>query len=172
MQEATLEQILKILQKENFKIPVFLLGIALLGRSFATINPEYGITIFGPEAQPQDILAYFDINVDKYIMTMLWPLVYALLNSLHPGIRIGKPYFNTIIIAHILSLVISLIWYFFYIPNGQEDSPRLEEGLNFYRFQACIIFSVATMSSLFSLFWYSKRWMIFEEVNDKEGAGA
>ena len=160
-----MDKILDLLKPENLKIPLVLLGIALLGRSLATVRPEFGITIFGPHEQPQDILAYFNVEVERYVMTMLWPLVYAFLNSLHKGIRVSKPFFNSVIIIHIISLAVSLVWFFNFIPNNQEESTVLEAGLFEMRFSASLVFAVSLCTSLFSLLWFNKKWVIFDEAS-------
>lgn len=157
-----MDNILELLKSDNLRFPLLILGIALLGRSLAIMHPEYGVTVLGPDEQPQDILGYFNIEVQKYIMTMLWPLVYALLNSLHTEIRVTKHFFSTVIGLHAISLVVSLAWYFNYIPNNTEGADFLNQGLFYMRLNASIIFTASIMSSAFALFWFNKRWVIFE----------
>jgi hypothetical protein len=165
-----MEKLSEILKPENLRIPLFLLGIALLGRSLAAIRPEFGVTILGPHEQPQDILGYFNIEVERYIMTMLWPLAYALLNSLYANIKVTRPFFNIVIGLHVVSLVVSLIWYFNYIPNNQEGSSHLEQGLSHMQFYASIVFIASLISSAFSLLWFNKGWVIFQGEPVKENA--
>lgn len=165
-----MEKILELLKPENLRIPLFILGVALLGRSLAAIRPEYGVTILGPHAQPQDILGYFNVEVERYIMTMLWPVAYALLNSLHEGVKVTKAFFNTVIGLHIISLFVSIIWYFNYIPNDQEASPNLEAGLTHMLFYATMVFVASLISSAFSLLWFNKGWVIFTNEPAKENA--
>jgi hypothetical protein len=157
-----MDRILRLLKPENIRVLLFLLGIVLLGRSLATTRPEYGVTILTAQEQPQDILMYFHVEVQRYIMTMLWPVVFALLNSLYPKIKVSKPFFYTIIGLHIISLFISLIWYFNYIPNNQEGASHLEQGLAHMQFSATIVFIVSLISAVFSLIWFSKGWVIFK----------
>jgi hypothetical protein len=165
-----MEKILELLKPENLRIPLFLLGVALLGRSLAVIRPEFGVTILGPHEQPQDILGYFNIEVERYIMTMLWPLAYALLNSLHSGVKVTKPFFNIVIGLHVISLVVSLIWYFNYIPNNQEGSSHLAEGLSHMQFYASIVFIASLVSAALSLLWFNKGWVIFQNEPVDENA--
>ena len=95
----------------------------MLGRSLAAVRPEDRITILGPEAPPQGILLNLNVEVESYIMKILWSLVYALLDSLHLGIKVTKALFNTVIGLPIISLVISLVWFLNYIPNSRENVP-------------------------------------------------
>jgi hypothetical protein len=164
------DKILELLKPENMRIPLFILGVALLGRSLAAIRPEFGVTILGPHEQPQDILMYFNVEVERYIMTMLWPLAYALLNSLHSSIKVTKAFFNLVIGLHIISLVVSLIWYFNYIPNNQEGVSHLAQGLSYMQFYAIMVFIASLASAAFSLLWFNKGWVIFQPEPAKENA--
>ena len=165
-----MDKILELLKPENLRIPLFLLGVALLGRSLATVNPEYGVTILGPEEQPQDILLYFNVEVQRYIMTMLWPLVYALLNSLHPGIKVTKAFFNTVIVLHVFSLIVSLAWYFNYIPNNTGNAPFLDQGLSHMQLYASLVLFASFLSSAFAMLWFNKGWAIFQVQSTENNA--
>ncbi len=166
-----MDKIVNLLKPQNIRILLFLLGIALLGRSFATIDPQFGMTIFSPDEKPQAILDYFNVEVDRYIMTMLWPLVYALLNSLHTDIKVTKPFFYTVIGMHIISLIISLVWYLNYIPPTYQNLPAdqlslvtndLEHGLTHMKQQALYVFLAGIGSSIFAIEWFKKGWVIFQ----------
>lgn len=158
-------EIEKLFNKSHFRITLFLLGIALLARSLSTINPEYAVTILDSYGNTQqDILAYFDVNIDRYIMTMLWPLVYALANSFDRNIRVTPEFFRIIIFFHFSSLVAGLIWTY------HHEEPTIENlvvnyheaAYNEMYYSSAIVFIISVLVTLFSYIWFEKGWLIYE----------
>ncbi|WP_017444809.1 hypothetical protein [Gayadomonas joobiniege] len=164
-----MDKIIELLKPENLRYAVLLLGMALLGRSLAIINPEYGITILSPIDQHQEILSYFSVSVPKYVMTMLWPLAYSFLNSIDCRVRVTKPFFNAVMLAHMASLIVSLIWYFNYMPEQYSGTRKYDDDLLVMRLQAAMIFSVSIITSIFSVVWFNKGWMVFQREIKREG---
>jgi hypothetical protein len=160
-----MKQLNDLLKPENLKYILVILGIALLGRSLAVVNPQYAISIITPDAGEQGILRYIGIiDVSRYIMSMLWPLAYALLNSIHIEARVSKEFFNIVVGAHVIALTAAFVWFFIYEPAGLKEviGQDRTDQIHQMRIKASLIYSVGLLVSIFGWFWFKKGWFAIE----------
>jgi len=165
-----MNQLIELLKPENLKYVLVILGIALLGRSLAVVDPEYAVSTIYPSGEEQAILQFVGIiDVKRYIMSMLWPLAYALLNSLHIDARVSKEFFNTVVGAHIIALSAAFVWFLMYEPVGLENIPDDEQDylIAGMRIKAFLIYIVGLLFSIFGWFWFKKNWVAIEPKKNK-----
>ena len=124
------------------------------------------INAFVEPGHTQSALLLINIEVQRYIMTILWPLVYTFLNSIHKGVRVSNLFLKLVISLHILSLFFGLIWYYNYIPK--EPERYIIKGLFTMRFHATLIFLISILTSFLSYLWFIKEWSVFNLSNKSE----
>jgi hypothetical protein len=171
-----MKQLAELLNPENLKYVLVILGIALLGRSLAVVNPEYAVSIITPDNGEQGILKFVGIiDVSRYIMSMLWPLAYALLNSIHIEARVSKEFFYIVVGAHVIALTVAFVWFLIYEPAGLESVPveNRNDQIRDMHIKASLIYSVGLLVSILGWFWFKKGWFAIEskEKNRPEEPG-
>lgn len=68
----------------------------------------------------------FQISIPMSIMTIMWPIIFAMLNLFHKDFRLSSVVFYTTVLIHIFSSIISAIW----LSLDSNITVTFEERLN------------------------------------------
>lgn len=154
----------KIFKPENLKYLIVVLGFYLIYRGFDAI--EDGVIYLSPEGEHMQIsFEVFDIGLEYYALTMAWPIIFALLNSVHKNIRVDKPFFNLILYAHLISINIAFVGTILtYKKMMSPNNSFLESITTISETTTMVVYLVSTFSIIFSFYWYSRGYLIFTDT--------
>jgi len=148
---------------ENLRVLLVYLTLYIVGRSIYFIVIGHPFAYFETSIYQEMFRQTLELEIPMFILTILWPLILAVLNSLHPSLRLAPSLFYPVIALHATSCLVAAGILFFW------DSETLVFGndysLSFPSMKVVASISFATMiSSLVSVLIYRFRIRVFEQV--------
>ncbi len=155
-----MEKLIEVLKPENLRYLIVALGAVMLERSLSTIDPSEAIRLMSTAGGPQKFAQWWGVAVDAYTMTMLWPVLFALLNSIHKEVRVTLEFFYLIVFAHAVSLLVMAFWFYWYTQGGIAEE-MVEHQLEWIVDSTINIVMIGLFCCALSIFWFRKGWTVF-----------
>jgi hypothetical protein len=157
--EMIMDLLKKLLKPEFGNLALWLIGFILLGRSFYYFLIDQSFAYVCVETsclQPQgSIKEIFDKEIPMVLMTILWPVIFAFFNTLHPKIRIKPIVFYIIILIHTLSALIA--GYSVYDAGTIGQHAKLADTDT----RTIQVVCLTLVSAITSIYIYVKRFTVF-----------
>lgn len=148
-----------LLKPEYGNSVLLLIGFILVGRSFYyfLIDQSYAYVCVDAHClQPQgSIKEVFDKEIPMVLMTILWPIVFAFFNTLHPKIRMKPLVFYIVIFTHTMSALIagSIVY--------EAGTLGLHEKLADTNTRTIQVVGLTLISTIAAIYIYLKRFTVF-----------
>lgn len=153
--------IVKTISKpENAKALVFFVGLIMLGRSFYYFLIDDSNLIICTRLQcmqPQaSILQVFRMEIPMFVMTIIWPIVFAALNLINDKVRIAHQMFYTIIGIHFLSCLLAAATVYRFGNIG--EGVYLDDTFS----SVIAVVTLTLLSSSCAIYLFRKKLRLFE----------
>lgn len=133
-----------------------LVALVILGRNayYLLVGDAADLFSYG---QQQAITVTLGAEVPMLLMTVLWPLVFAMLNLIHAGMKMDRSFFTVVLLVHI-----GTCWLAAWILYTGSFDPQVVSETEFLTtvWGATILSSVATIGS----FWIFSKNTLFGAV--------
>ncbi|MFI2812476.1 hypothetical protein [Microbulbifer zhoushanensis] len=96
-----------LLQPKNARLLILCVALIILGRSVYYLVFDTPLALFDESQSQVPIDRLFDIQVPMALMTIFWPVVFAICNSLHKNLRINREAFFFVLIVHATSCTLA-----------------------------------------------------------------
>ena len=99
---------------ENLRVLLVYLTLYIVGRSIYFIVIGHPFAYFETSIYQEMFRQTLELEIPMFILTILWPLILAVLNSLHPSLRLAPSLFYPVIALHATSCLVAAGILFFW----------------------------------------------------------
>jgi hypothetical protein len=137
---------------------LLVLSVYLIGRSIYYLvagKPEFYGSFLNSNQFTEVVL---QVSIPMSIMTIMWPVIFVILNLFHKDFRLSSVIFYTTVIIHLSSSIISAIWL-----GLDSDIHVIFEGRLNGRYQVYTITVITFVTSALACVAYRKNIRLFSD---------